>query len=113
MSKKDQHQEEKEKRFLMWSAIIFFMVLIASLWSFNMENFFETAKQKDTGIAQEVKEDTELQALMNDISREFGKLKNVTPSQESASATTTGPQENSNSEQKEFLQKLEKDLEQE
>lgn len=113
MKKQDQHQEEKEKKFLLWSAITFFMMLIFSLWIFNMGDVLKEIEQKNPEIAQEIEGGEEMQGLVDNISQEFDKLKDFTPSRESDLTTTTEQKKDNNSKHRELLKKLKKNIEQE
>ena len=110
MSEKDPQQEEKEKRFLMWSAITFFMVLIVSLWVFNIKENIRNISQEGSGITQNIQEKEELESTMNNISQEWDKLKELQPQTEDKNKEKNNTSEQEYSEQKRILQEMNKNL---
>ena len=44
----DYKKIERGKRLIMWTGVIFFMVLICSVWIFNLKNVFRTNQIKNT-----------------------------------------------------------------
>ncbi|MBU4257097.1 hypothetical protein KKC04_01650 [Patescibacteria group bacterium] len=61
----DSAKAEREKGLIMYTGITFFMILIISVWIFNMKSVFKSTKAK-TG-------DNTAQAQLNEITDEFSK----------------------------------------
>ncbi|MBU4347093.1 hypothetical protein KKF23_00865 [Patescibacteria group bacterium] len=61
----DSAKAEREKGLIMYTGIAFFMILIISVWIFNMKSVFKSTKAK-TG-------DNTAQAQLNEITDEFSK----------------------------------------
>lgn len=59
----DSAKIEREKKFIMYTGIAFFMILITSVWIFNMKSVFESTKAKAGDNAAQVK--------LNEITDEF------------------------------------------
>ncbi|MFW5888222.1 MAG: hypothetical protein ACOCVY_00715 [Patescibacteria group bacterium] len=75
--KKHQDPEEKEKKFLLWSGIVFFMVLITSLWSFNFYKVFVGINKSNPGLADSLESGAEVGDTMEEISGHFQVLKEL------------------------------------
>ncbi len=61
----DNETVEREKKLIMYTGIAFFMILIVSVWIFNIKNVFESTKAK-TG-------DNTARVQLNEITDEFSK----------------------------------------
>jgi len=74
----NKNRQEQDKRFLMWTGVIFFMVLIFAFWLFNFKNIFQLNKPqqiKEANNWQEVKD--ELSKTMAEIKASFSQLNQV------------------------------------
>jgi hypothetical protein len=100
------HDEEKERKILLWSGIIFFMVLIVSLWSFNFNNVLANISD-DSGLVSDLQNDPDIDGSMERIADQFQRLEDLRGMEMD---TEAGQPPAVNKEGKELLRDMSKDL---
>ena len=79
---------ERDKSWIMWSGVTFFMLVIGIIWIFNIKNVFEATPKDNTGInLDEITEN--FSKTMEEAKEGIAELKEAAKEDSTASATTT------------------------
>jgi hypothetical protein len=70
-------KEEKERKFLLWSGMVFFMTLIISLWGFNFSNVFNKINSGRSGLADNMESELHVSDTMKEIKEQFQELEKI------------------------------------
>jgi uncharacterized integral membrane protein len=77
---------ERDKRFMMWTGVIFFMILIAFFWLYNTKQVFERSSREGSNNFSL----TDWQELTDEVSEQMSQMKQDWENIESFSEASTG-----------------------
>jgi hypothetical protein len=74
---------DKDKRFLMWSGVIFFMIIIFAVWIFNLRSVFKTSRESninDSAFEEWEKISDDFSETLEKVKEGMSQLKDTTES---------------------------------
>jgi hypothetical protein len=100
--------EEKDRKILLWSGVIFFMALIISLWSFNFHHVVSDIDRTSPGLTDNFGGDPEVSGAIDKMAEQVRSLEDLKNIKTKAEVSENGK---GNKKREKLLENLSKELE--